>query len=402
MTSLAPTAASFPEIDLFADDPDGIGAQTLASVGSLFPIKQKRCYLNNASIGGHSLPVIGAVQRFLANVRDNGRNDYPRWCEHTDTVIKDRVARLIGAQRSEIAFVKNTTEGLVNVANGLDWKEGDNLILPDIEYPSNVYCWMKLAKRGVSIRWVKNREGRILVDDIRALIDDRTRLVSISAVQFSNGFRHDLEATAALCHEKGVLLNLDAIQWAGVLAIDVERLGVHFMSVGGHKWMLSPIGTGFFYCRRDALELLDPPSVGYHSVGKHEAHMDYELSYRPDAGRFEEALVNFPGIWGLDAAVRLQLQLTPAAIERHILGLNAHAADALKRRGYEIVSPFDEGERSGNLSFRHPTQPGEEIEARLKQAGIDLAMRGGKMRISPSYYNDLAEIDRLVAALPAA
>lgn len=402
MTSLAPTAASFPETDLFADDPDGIGAQTLATVGSLFPIKQKRCYLNNASIGGHSLPVIGAVERFLANVRDNGRNDYPRWCEHADTAIKDRLARLIGAKRSEIAFVKNTTEGLVNVANGLDWKDGDNLILPDIEYPSNVYCWMKLAKRGVSIRWVKNRGGRILVDDIRALIDDRTRLVSISAVQFSNGFRHDLEATAALCHEKGVLLNLDAIQWAGVLAIDVERLGVHFMSVGGHKWMLAPIGTGLFYCRRDALDLLDPPSVGYHSVGKHEAHMDYELSYRPDAGRFEEALVNFPGIWGLDAAVRLQLQLTPAAIERHILGLNAYAAEALRRRGYEIVSPFDEGERSGNLSFRHPTRPGEEIETRLKQAGVDLAMRGGRMRISPSYYNDIAEIDRFVAALPAA
>ena len=404
MTSPVPAAikAAPAETDLFAADPDGVGGQTLASVGSLFPIKKKRCYLNNASIGGLSLPVIGAVERFLVNVRDNGRNDYPRWCEHADTAIKDRIARLIGARRSEIAFVKNTTEGLVAVANGLEWKDGDNVILPDIEYPSNVYCWMKLAKRGVEIRWVKNRDGRILVDDIRALIDRRTRLVSISAVQFSNGFRHDLEATAALCHEKGVLLNLDAIQWAGVLAIDVERLGVHFMSVGGHKWMLAPIGTGYFYCRQDALDLLDPPSVGYHSVGKHEAHMDYELSYRPDAGRFEEALVNFPGIWGLDAAVRLQLELTPAAIEHHVLGLNARAAEELRRRGYEIMSPFGSGERSGNLSFRHPTRPGEEIEARLKEAGVDVAMRGGRLRISPSYYNDVAEIDRFVAALPAA
>lgn len=404
MTGMDSAASPLADVDtdLFAADPHGIGRQTLASVGSLFPIKAKRCYLNNASIGALSLPVVGAVESFLANVRDNGRNDYPRWCDHADTAVKDRIAQLIGAQRSEIAFIKNTTEGLVAVANGLDWKHGDNLILPDIEYPSNVYCWMKLARRGVEIRWVKNREGRISIDDIRALIDSRTRLVSISAVQFSNGFRHDLEATATLCHEKGVLLNLDAIQWAGVLAIDVERLGVHFMSVGGHKWMLAPIGTGYFYCRRDALDLLDPPSVGYHSVGKHEAHMDYELTYRPDAGRFEEALVNFPGIWGLDAAVRMQLQLTPAAIEGHILGLNEHAAEELRRRGYEIVSPFGPGERSGNLSFRHPTRPGEEIEARLKEAGVDLAIRGGRMRISPSYYNDVAEIDRFVAALPAA
>lgn len=404
MTQLAAATTRFsdPAPDLFNADPHGIDDQTLASVGSLFPIKARRCYLNNASIGALSLPVVGAVERFLANVRDNGRNDYPRWCDHADTVVKDRIAKLIGARRSEIAYVKNTTEGLITVANGLDWKAGDNLILPDIEYPSNVYCWMKLAQRGVEIRWVKSREGRVLVDDIRALIDARTRLVSISAVQFSNGFRQDLEATAALCHEKGVLLNLDAIQWVGVLAIDVEKLGVHFMSVGGHKWMLAPIGTGFFYCRRDVLDRLDPPNVGYHSVGKHEAHMDYELTYRPDAGRFEEALVNFPGIWGLDAAVRTQLALGPAAIEAHILGLNSHAADALRGRGYEIVSPFGAGERSGNLSFRHPSMPGEEIEARLKQAGIDLAMRGGRMRISPSFYNDITEIDRLVAELPAA
>ena len=150
------------------------------------------------------------------------------------------------------------------------------------------------------------------MDDIRKLMDDRTRLVSLSAVQFSNGFRHDLEATSNLCNERGVYLNLDAIQWAGALQLNVEKLGIHFLSVGGHKWMLAPVGTGFFYCRKSVLGVLDPPNVGYHSVDSTEDHMHYMLEYRQNAGRFEEALANFTGIWGLDAAVRIQLALTQA------------------------------------------------------------------------------------------
>lgn len=393
-------APLFPRKSLFADDPDGIAGIDLSTVGKLFPIKNERVYLNNASIGAISDPVANSVNRFLHNCQVNGRNDYPHWCRYADTAIKDRIAGLIGAKRNEIAFVKNTTEGLVTVANGLSWKEGDNVILPDIEYPSNVYCWMKLAAKGVSIRWVKNRDGRFSVDDIRAAMDARTRLVSISAVQFSNGFRHDLEATASLCREQGVLLNLDAIQWVGALQMDVGKLGVDFISFGGHKWMLAPVGTGIFYCREGALDLLDPPSVGYHTMDRGEDHMEYVLDYRPNAGRFEEALVNFPGIWGLDAAVRMQLELTPKAIEAHILGLTQRAAEGMQRKGYLVVSPFGEHERSGNLSFTHPHRAPAEIDLHLRDRGIDLAQRGGRLRISPSYYNDADEIDRLIDELP--
>ena len=386
---------------LFPDDHNGIEQLDWNNVGQAFPIKQRRAYLNNASIGALSQPVVAAVNRFMEDVRDNGRNAYPDWCRYAEETIKARIGRLIGAQGGEIAYIKNTTEGLVNVANGFPWRDGDNLILPDIEYPSNVYCWMKLAARGVTIRWVKNRNGRILVDDIRALMDDRTRLVSLSAVQFCNGFRQDLEATSNLCHERGAYLNLDAIQWAGALSLDVEKLGIHFLSVGGHKWMLAPIGTGFFYCRKSVLDLLDPPSVGYHSVDSTEDHMDYVLEYRASASRFEEALANFTGIWGLDAAVRTQLVLTPARIESHILSLTDYACEALQRKGYQIVSSRAPGEASGNLSFKHAGHDAEELSRRLRDAGVDLAVRGGNLRISPTYYNDFAEIDRLCEALPS-
>ena len=165
---------------------------TMETIKGQFPIKQNRVYLNNASIGPLSNPVVAAVDRFMHDVQVNGRNNYPNWCSHADNTVKGLIGRFIGADKSEIAFVKNTTEGIVTVANGLDWRCGDNVVIADIEYPSNVYCWMRLVKYGVETRWVKNVKGRILPEDIEALIDSKTRIVSLSAVQFSNGFRLNL------------------------------------------------------------------------------------------------------------------------------------------------------------------------------------------------------------------
>ena len=365
-----------------------------------FPVKRQFVYLNNASIGALSRKVVGAVTRFLEDVQDHGRLHYPDWCRYADGAIKERVGALIGADASEIAFVKNTTEGILIVANGLDWRPGDNVVIADIEYPSNVYCWMNLAGRGVSVKWVKASAGRILLEDIDTLIDRQTRLVSLSAVQFSNGFRLDLKRLGELCQSRGVLLNLDAIQWVGALPLDLRRCHVDFLSFGGHKWLLAPIGTGIFYCRSASMHHLHPHNVGYHSVDKSEDHMDYDLTFRPNAGRFEEALVNFPGIWGLEAAVELHLALGPANEERYILGLNTLATRGLEAKGYVIVSPQGNGETSGILSFRHPTLRPERIADRLQAAKINLAIRGGNLRISPSVYNDEAEIGRFLEALP--
>ncbi len=373
---------------------------TFEQIRADFPVKQQLVYLNNASIGALSKRVVGAVTGFLEDVRDHGRLHYPNWCRHADTVIKERIGALIGADKSELAFVKNTTEGILLVANGLDWRAGDNVIIADIEYPSNVYCWMNLARRGVSIKWVKARAGRLLLEDIDALIDSGTRLVSLSAVQFSNGFRLDIDELARRCHRRNVLLNLDAIQWVGALPLDLRRSEVDFLSFGGHKWLLAPIGTGVFYCRASSMHHLHPHNVGYHSVDKSEDHMDYDLTFRPTAGRFEEALVNFPGIWGLAAAVELHLALGPANEERYIFRLNDMAMKGLVTKGYQIVSPQGPGERSGILCFRHPTLPPEDIADRVQRANINLAIRGGNVRISPSVYNDENEIGRLLEALP--
>ena len=370
-------------------------------VHPLFPIKQKMVYLNNASIGASSTRVVAAVNGFMEQVRDSGRINYPQWCQTADTTFKRRIAKLINANSDEIAYVKNTTEGILIVANGLEWQPGDNVVIAEKEYASNVYPWMNLARRGVNIRWVKTSGGRVTPAAIEAQIDARTRLVSVSAVQFWNGYRVDLAKVSEICRRRRVLLNVDAIQWLGSLHMDVARYNIDFMSAGAHKWLLGPIGTGFFYCRRESLAHIWPQNVGYHSVDKSEAHLDYDLTFRDNAGRFEEALVNFPGIFGLDVAVQQLLELGTVAIEQHVLGLTEQARIGLLTKGYEIVSPDAPGERSGVLAFRHPLHTAEYLEQQLGAAGIHVAVRAGNLRISPTFYNDNSEIDRFLAALPA-
>ncbi|RUW36319.1 aminotransferase class V-fold PLP-dependent enzyme [Mesorhizobium sp. M1E.F.Ca.ET.041.01.1.1] len=374
---------------------------TVANVRDLFPIAARRAYLNNAAISPVSQPVLQAVDSFLHDVRDNGDKSYSGWCVYADTDIKSRVGRLIGADAAEIAFVKNTTEGLVTVANGLDWKEGDNLLLPEIEYPSNVLCWKQLARRGVTIKWIKARDGRIDIADISAAIDARTRLVSVSAVQFSNGFRQDLVNLSDLCVSRGLLLNVDAIQQVGSMALNLGEIHIDFLSFGGHKWLLAPIGTGIFYCNRKSLDFLVPPNVGYHSFD-HGDCISNDLDFRPNAGRFEEALVNFPGIWGLDAAVRMHLAVGQRRTEAHILDLTDYAAERLRSHGWTIKSPRDGRERSGLLSFGRTGINAEETALHLRAQGIDIAVQTDRLRISPSLYNNRDDIDRLVAALPIA
>ena len=376
--------------------------KSCSAIASEFAIKKNRAYLNNASIGPCSKRVFNAVTGFMRDVEREGRNNYPSWCKYADRTVKAKIAKLIGAKRDEIAFVKNTTEGILIVANGLDWRAGDNVIVPSIEYPSNVYCWMNLKRRGVEIKWYEARDGRLLPEDLEALIDRRTRLVTVSAVQFSNGFRQDLAATSEICERHGVLLNLDAIQHVGSLEMDVGRYKLDYVSVGGHKWLLGPIGTGFFYCRAGSMDQIHPANIGYHSVDKPEDHMDYDLTFRNDAGRFEEALVNFPGIYGLDAALDMQLEIGPKAIEKRIKALGDYAIERLQSKGCRIVSSLKDNERSGMVSFVHPTVPAETLERRLMKANVDVAVRDGRIRVSPSFYNDESEIDRLVRELPKA
>src|SRR5262249_39184346 len=221
----------------------------------------------------------------------------------------------------DVAFVKNTSEGVGFVAEGLPWRPGDNMVTAAEEYPANVYPWMNLQGRGVEVRRVASRGPRVELDDIRAAIDGRTRLVSLSFVEFASGFRNDLDAVGALCRERGVLFFVDAIQGLGVLPLDVRRTPVDFLAADGHKWLLGPEGAGVFYVRRELVEQLHPVAVGWNSVVGAWDFSTINFQLKPHAGRWEGGTLNVGGVVALGASLGLLLEAGVAAVAERVLEL---------------------------------------------------------------------------------
>jgi cysteine desulfurase / selenocysteine lyase len=368
-----------------------------------FPITFRRAYLNAAAMAPLSNRVVGAVNAMLGDMQLNGRNNVAFRNSFMEKTVRPNVAALFGARPSEIAFVKHTTEGLNIIANSLSWEPGDNIVIANIEYPSNVYCWLNLARYGVEVRWIdaKADGGRVRVDSIREAVDGRTKLVSVSSVQFNTGFRQDMELTGQFCHERGILLAYDAIQMAGAFPIDASRYHFDFLAAGGHKWLTGPMGTGLLFCRENVIDRLHPAAIGPGSLNKDVTDLDYDISrLHGDARRFEEAVLNYPGLWGLNAAVTTLRELGVEAISRHILELNGQAAEGLKRLGFEVLSPWASQERSGILCFRHPAIDSDFICKTLEAQGVDLVVRNGNLRLSSHFYNDAGDVAALLSAIP--
>ena len=232
---------------------------------SEFPVAERWAYFDHAAVA--PLPRrSGDVLRAWADEQErNGVVHWPDW-ERKLEATRGRIARLLNAEADEIAFVGSTTQGIGLVAEGFPWRVGDSVVTAAEEYPSNIYPWMNLASRGVGLRTVPSREGRVWVEDLAAAIDRTTRVLTISHVEFASGFRNDLDALAGLCRERGIALFVDAIQGLGPLTIDVKRTPIDFLAADGHKWLLGPEGAGLLFVRREWIERLRPLGVGWHSV----------------------------------------------------------------------------------------------------------------------------------------
>lgn len=367
---------------------------------ALFPVVRELVYLNHAGVAPISTRVRRALGRFADEALHRGAFRYREVVEAEIERARGRAAALLGAQPGEIAFVKNTTEGLGIVAAGLDWRGGERVVTCDLEYPSNVYPWWWLRERGVETVMLPGEAGRLPLERVEeALRDPAVRLLALSSVEFGSGFRQDLAALGRLCRERGVLFCVDAIQSVGVVPLDVEAFGVDFLAADGHKWLLSVEGCGIFYCARRALERVRPRVVGWHSVADAASYDLVQLELKPDAGRFEEGSPNAPGIFALSAALELLLELGVDAIWARVEALGAHLARGLEGCGARVLSPRGPGETSGIVSFAWPGEEPRDTAARLRAAGIFVVERRGGVRASPHFYNDEAELERLLAAL---
>jgi cysteine desulfurase/selenocysteine lyase len=367
---------------------------------SLFPVTQEVAYFNNAGVGPISSRVDEAIRRYAGEATRLGAFNYPRFFDAEIERVRARAALLLNASADEVAFVKNTTEGLGIVASGLDWQRGDEVLTCDLEYPSNVYPWWSLRERGIETLMLRSREGRLPFAAFEeALQSPRVRLLALSSVEFGSGARNDLEALGGLCRERGVLFCVDAIQSVGCFPIDVEKCGIDFLAADGHKWLLSVEGCGIFFCSKRVLDLVTPRIVGWRSVQDNRDFDTYHMDLQPSAGRFEEGTTNTPGIFALGAAIDLLLELDVSAIGERVLALTDRLVDGLRARGAEISSPREPGEASGIVSFAIPGQSPADTVRRLRAEQIFVVERRGGVRASPHFYNSEDEIDRLLAAL---
>ena len=373
---------------------------SLTKYRHLFPITEEYAYMNHAAVAPYSVPVAKAMGDFVARRHQRGWLDSQKWSDRLEEV-RGLVAQLIDAAPEEIAFTSNTSHSLNIVASDMNWREGDNLIGAETEFPANVYPWLNLQRLRVEIRLAPARDNRILVEDIAALMDERTRLVALSFVEFATGFRNDLRAIGQLCRERGIYLCVDGIQGLGALDLKVTQSPIDFLAAGGPKWLMGPIGVGFLYCRRALIEELIPIRVGWWGVVDRDDFFRYDSPLVEDARRFEEGSPNFLGVHGLGASLELLLEVGIPRIEERVLGLTDYLISGLQERGYHITTPIaSPQERSGIVCFNHPHHALDDLEQRLRKARVIISKRGHVIRVSPHFYNDETDIDQLLDAVP--
>jgi selenocysteine lyase/cysteine desulfurase len=363
-----------------------------------FPSAARLVHMNHAGISPLPRRVAAAIRSFADQGLLLDRDVYQRW-EARAEVVRTAAARLIGARAHEIAFIRSTSEGLSLVASGLTWQAGDNVVSVADEYPSNVYPWFGLRRFGVETRLLARPALRFGPDDIVKLIDARTRVVAVSAVDWQSGFRTDLAALAELCRVHDVLLVVDGIQAVGALQIDVGASGVDVLAAGGHKWLLAPEGCGMLFVSDRIVERIQPVVLGWKSVQNAGMYLPYHFDLRADAARFEPGSAPHLGIHAFGAALDLLLEIGPAAIEARVLEITDRLAEDLARLGAAVLSPRAAAERSAILTFALGDSPA--LHAALTDAGITVRQRLGGIRLAPHFYNDADDIARVLDAVRA-
>jgi cysteine desulfurase/selenocysteine lyase len=367
-----------------------------------FPITRNYNFQNHAAVAPLCRRAADAVREYLDHYQHYAYvgGEFHKRVER----VRAQLAQLVGANADEVTFTKNTSEGLSMVANGLSWNNGDNVVMTTAEFPANVYPWQALRARGVQIRTVLEEDGRIPLERIIETIDTRTRVVTISSVQYASGFRTDLATLGEYCASKGVFLCVDAIQSLGVFPIDVKAMKIDFLSADGHKWLCAPEGSGIFYVRKEIQGYLRPTTIGWASMKDPHSFVrghKYQFEFADSAKRYDSGSYNMMGILALGAAIEMIQEIGIENISRRIVQLTDRLVAGLRARGCRVVSSRQPGEGSGIVAFRCDEHDLDEIRRHLQdEHRIVISVRCGRLRASPHFYNTEQEIDQLLEALP--
>lgn len=338
-----------------------------------------------------------AIDQFM---RDKACGEKARMLE-ADIVeqARGKCARLFSVRPEEITFLSNASEGINNVAYGIDWQQGDNVVIADVEFPSGILPWTRFEKSGVEVRVVKHKNWYIDLEDIANLIDDRTRVVTLSHVSMFTGQRIDLSALSRLVRSSNALLLLDATHAAGVVPVDASLADIMVSSC--YKWLLGVHGAAVFYINRERLPDFQPPFLGWNSPAAHGGWQNpTEFNPQATAHQFQPGNAGFISIYILNNALDYLLDIGIDAIEKHALALSGMIYESVASPGFEMMTPEAEQQRAGNVCFIAENL--DAIIRGLEQQKVLIwgAYAGfGRLRISTHLYNDSTDVERCISAL---
>ena len=360
-----------------------------------FPVRERLVYLNHAAVAPLCKPAADAMKQLAEDCLQFGSLHYDQWMAAYEG-LRVAAARLIGADRSEIALVKNTSEGIATVAMGLNWRPGDRMVGFREEFPANYFPWKKLEERGVRVTWLSVKDPLDRIDEACR----GARLLSISFVQYLSGYRAPLPAIGEICRRNHCIFMVDAIQGLGAFPVDVKASGIHALAADGHKWLLGPEGCGILYIDQNLQAEVEPVEFGWTNVARYADYASRDMALRPDAGRYECGTLNTIGCYGLRAAIEFLLEIGVGEIAPLVQNLGDRIAAGVTAKGYELFDTRTPPTGAGIVSFRKPGLDADDIVRKLRAEGITAAPRAGWVRTSPHFYIRTEEIDRMLDLLP--
>ena len=361
-----------------------------------FPQDESLIYLNHAAVAPWPARTARAVQAFAEENVHNGARDYRKWTER-ERQLREQCRHLLNAPSTDdIAFLKNTSEGLSVIAAGLGWRAGDNVVTSDEEFPSNRIPWIAQERHGVSLREVSLR-----VDDPEAALmdacDGHTRVLTISSVQYASGLRLHLPRLGAFCRERDIVFCVDAIQSLGAIAMDVQAAGIDCLAADAHKWLLGPEGIAVFYCQPGLRRQLTLHQFGWHMLRDAGDYGSLDTTPAASAQRFECGSPNMLGIHAFSASLSLLQEVGMEQIEAMVLANTAYLMDGLQRiPAVEVLSRRDSGRCAGIQVFRVYGRDSGDLHARLLDRQVLCAARGGGIRLSPHFYTPRHKLDKAI------
>ncbi len=359
------------------------------------PVVTRWAYFDHAAVAPLSRHVVSAFQNFLVDASENGTVNWMDW-RNTLEDLRAILAQMMNAELSEIALIRNTTEGICIVAEGLPWQQGDNVVLPDGEFPSNFYPWLALEKRGVDVRRVTAIDGKLNPHDIDAACDDRTRVVAASWVDFKTGWRNDLKMLAEIAHAHDALFFADVIQGFPVLPLDVRETDIDFAAADGHKWMLGPEGAGVFFCKEEHIDRLTPKGVGWNSV-KHAGNFSNpKLDLKPTASRYEGGSYNMAGLLALHASLSEFSWIGVDHLNQRLRDVSDELCEKLQSADVTVISNRSDAHWSGIVSCDIPGVSPGRFRKQMLNRHVALNHRAGYVRLSPHVYTSTEDIERLI------